>query len=173
MSAPEYVPATAGAPRTHHVPRRRRRSWIPDRPGDIVGAAPPVGRDFGAPGPDQGYALTLARRARADLRLAEGEDPDDVEAALVAIALRRASLAGRAPVAHDIEVAAILLGLVGPAEPDHVAWRRRAVAELAEHHHHQLEARQLANAVPVEVLTAPPAEVAAAVAADWRAAVGA
>lgn len=172
MSAPEYVPATDDPPRTHHVPRRRPRSWVPNRPGELVGAPPPTGRDFGAPGPDQGFALTLARRAAAGFELVDGEDLDDVVTGVVAVALRRASLAGRAPVVHDVEVAATLLGLTGDADPEHVAWRVEALAELAEHHHHHLEARHLANAIPAEVLAAPPAEVARAVAADWRAAVG-
>jgi hypothetical protein len=45
------------------------RSWVADRPGDIP-AGWPSGKLLGSPGPNIGYALTLANRARDRFALA-------------------------------------------------------------------------------------------------------
>ncbi len=67
--------------------------WTPHRPADFSPspdrAAP---AEHGRARPDQGYALALAERFEDRLRLSDGEHPDDVLAAAVAIGLRRAAL---------------------------------------------------------------------------------
>lgn len=96
------------------VPPPRR--WVARRPGDFVGDQP-RGEMLGDPGPDAGYVLKLISRAYPKLGLADGESRHDVEAALSVTALRRSSLAGRAPVEEDVEWAAIYWGMlpgVGP-----------------------------------------------------------
>jgi len=108
------------------------------------------------PGPDQGYALSLATRFEARLALEPGEHRADVLAGAVAIALRRAALFGRAPVASDIELALGMFGHLardGGAPPpgELVAWRRERFAGAA---HDYWRRQALADAVPDVVLRA-------------------
>ncbi|MEZ5139615.1 MAG: hypothetical protein R2711_12865 [Acidimicrobiales bacterium] len=74
-------------------------------------------RPHGRPGPDQGYLLKLVPLLRDELVLADGEDRRDAEAGGVAIALKRASLFGRAPIVHDLRVAYTVWGLLSPSAP--------------------------------------------------------
>jgi hypothetical protein len=134
------------------------RAWFPDRPGDL-GAGQPRGGLFGDPGPNIGYALTLAERMRDGLARAAGEHADDVLALIGEIAMRRAALFGRAPVKTDLEVARTLLGWSADGAPwpdkDFVAWRAEAVRGAA---HEYQRRRALVEAVPEAVLRAGPAE---------------
>src|SRR5204862_2331213 len=50
------------------------RDWRADRPGDLAGEQPD-GALLGRPGPNVGYAYTLADRARDSLRLARRSTP--------------------------------------------------------------------------------------------------
>src|SRR5439155_31489 len=75
--------------------------WKADRPADLRGGQP-RGPMFGDPGPDQGYALVLARRFEDRLQLTEGEHREDVVAGCVGVANKRSSLLGRAPVIYDL-----------------------------------------------------------------------
>lgn len=146
--------------------------WAPVRPGDFSDrdAQPDVdaGR-VGAPGPDQGYALKLVGLLRDELQLAEGEDLRDAETAIVAIACKRAALFGRAPVIHDLRIAASVWGLldvVAPAEL--VAERTKRFESIRHTAHHYPELRAVVDAVPAETLRMTPDEVTAARARDWR-----
>lgn len=173
MAAPEFVPTKpTDKPRTYASPPRRDDDWVPARPGELVttGGQPDVdaGR-MGAPGPDQGYVLKLVPILRDSLVLAEGEHRKDVEAGAVAIALKRASLFGRAPVIHDLRVAYTVWGYLDASAPaDLVAERRVRFAEVHHTAHHYPELRAVADAVPEATLRLTPAEVEAAHAADWR-----
>ena len=114
MSAPEFVPRKAGrSGKAYESPPRRPDSWLAVRPGDLEGRARPGGPGLGVQGPDQGYALTLARRLRDQLVLTEGESADDAIAGSLGVALRRAALFGRAPVIDDLRVAFSLFGFLG------------------------------------------------------------
>ena len=174
MAAPEFVPLKPNdRPRGYSSPPRRDDTWFPDRPGELVtsGGQPDVdaGR-MGAPGPDQGYLLSLVPLLRDELHLADGEHRSDVEVGGVAIALKRASLFGRAPVVHDLRVAYAVWGFLDPNAPaDLVAERRRRFEGVHHTAHHYPELRAVADAVPEATLRRPPAEVTAAHAADWRA----
>ena len=86
-------------------PPQRVRSWRADRPGDLPNAPLPSGGGYGHQGPDQGYALNLAKRFIPLLKLQPGESVNDVMAGCVTVALKRASLFGRAPLAEDLRVA--------------------------------------------------------------------
>ena len=104
MAAPEFVPLRPNdKPRAYSSPPRRGDEWRPVRPGELVtsGGQPDAdaGR-MGAPGPDQGYLLNLVPLLRDELHLTDGEALADVEAGGVAVALKRESLFGRAPIAH-------------------------------------------------------------------------
>jgi hypothetical protein len=127
-------------------------SWRADRPGDLA-AGQPHGTLLGSPGPNVGYALTLADRARDRLVLAPHEHADDALAVVAEIAMKRAATLGRAPVMADVDVAMALLGYRGDAPDNFVEWRVRAVRGA---HHHYLERRALVGAVPVDVLRLRP-----------------
>ena len=142
-----------------------------DRPGEVVGIEPSVGPGLGNQGPDQGYALKLAERFAGQLVLSAGEREDDALAGCVAVALRRASLFGRAPVMHDLRLALELFGFLDEAGADLVAWRRGRFAGAAGHHGYHVRLR-LADLVPAETLRLTPAAVAGARATSWRAPLG-
>ena len=141
MPQPEYVPVRA-ADEVRPVERLPApRGWKADRPGDQSSAGP--GRYMGVPGPDQGYALRLARQFHGLLALAEGEHEEDAIAGCLGVALKRASLFGRAPVVHDLELAFVLFGYAQDSPADlvdyrvplfrgaaHDYWDQRAITDL-------------------------------------------
>lgn len=154
MAAPKYVPQPAVRPtgRAYTGPRRRLGSWHADRPGEVVGGQP-RGDRLGSQGPDQGYALRLARIFLARLQLGAGEHVADVVAGCVGVALKRAALFGRAPMAGDLELAFSIFGFLDePPTGDRLDDRRRLFAE-ASHHHHYAEVRRIADLVPEGVLS--------------------
>src|SRR3954447_19597438 len=171
MAAPEVVPLKPNdRPRTYASPPRRDDEWLAARPGEVVNEGQPdvdAGR-MGAPGPDQGYVLKLVPLLRDQLHLAEREVLADAEAGGVAIALKRASLFGRAPVIHDLRVAYTVWGLLDAAAPaDLIAERAARFEGVRLTAHHYPELRAVADAVPESTLRLSPAEVAAAYASDW------
>ena len=162
MAAPDYVPNETSVADRHYVsPPWRPQPWLADRPGELT-EGQPMGAGLGVPGPDQGYALRLARRFEPQLLLAPGEHVADAIAGCVGVALKRAALFGRAPVAADLEVAFRVFGFLPPA-PDGVlvAWRKELFAGVS-HPHHYAEARHLVDLVPEAALRMPPSEVEAA-----------
>jgi hypothetical protein len=167
VAAPEYVPEPAiKHVRSYESPPRRPQSWWADRPGD--GDTDVDGRDrFGSPGPDQGYVYVLARRFRGQLQLASDESEDDALAGAAAVALKRASLFGRAPVMPDMTVALIVWGFLGDAPPALIAYRQPLFAEVSNPHHYA-ELRRIVDLVPDEVLLRTPEQVANDHRADWR-----
>jgi hypothetical protein len=142
--------------------------WVADRPSDFRAGAIPHGRGFGTPGPDQGYVLHLVEHFEDRLRLEEGESLEDAAAGCAAIALRRASLFGRAPVSHDLSLAFILTGCMGDPPADLVEWRREAFRGLS---HHYWELRELAERVPDPTLRLTPEKLGERL-ADWRSLLG-
>ena len=142
-----------------------------DRPGEVVGAESAAGPGMGHQGPDQGYALKLAERFAGQLVLADGEREDDALAGCCAVALRRASLFGRAPVVHDLRLALELFGFLIDADAALVSWRRAHFAGAAGHHGYHVKLR-LAELVPTETLRSTPAAVAEACSKDWRTPLG-
>ena len=106
MAQPPFVPQGGPQAVLHYSsPPQRVRSWRADRPGDLPNAPLPSGGGYGHQGPDQGYALNLAKRFIPLLKLQPGESVNDVMAGCVTVALKRASLFGRAPLAEDLRVA--------------------------------------------------------------------
>ena len=142
-----------------------------NRPGEVVGAEPAGRFDLGHQGPDQGYALKLAQSFMGQLVLAPGEREDDALAGCGAVALRRASLFGRAPVMHDLRLALELFGFLGAADADLAAWRGPRFAGAAGHHGYGVKLR-LARLVPTETLRSTPASVAEARTSNWRTPLG-
>ncbi len=112
--------------------------------------------------------LTLAARLRGTLTLAPGEHERDVLAGIAAVALKRASLFGRAPIPEDLTVAATVWGLLGDAPDELVARRKAAFAEVSSAHRYR-ELRRLVDAVDDAVLALAPSEVEARHRQDWSA----
>jgi hypothetical protein len=172
MAAPEHVPVDRTKPvRGYESTPRRPASWLADRPGVLTGAGQPRGDQLGNQGPDQGYALSLARRFEGQLTLTPGEHERDALAGAVGVALKRASLFGRAPVVHDLTVALTVWGFLGDAPDDLVALRKPLFEEVW-HPHHYGSLRQLVDLVPETTLRHSPAEVTELHRADWRALLG-
>ena len=123
MAQPEFVPLHA-ADRVRSPERLPAHGgWRQDRPAELLSPELPKGHRFGSPGPDQGYGLTLAKRFEERLELADGEHGEDAVTGCLGVGLRRASIFGRAPVIHDMELAFTMFGFLGGAPPDLVAFR--------------------------------------------------
>jgi hypothetical protein len=169
MAAPEYVPVKPmDDVRTYESPPRRPGSWLATRPGDLHGENP-HGERFGNPGPDQGYALLLAKRLCDRLHLESGEEVDDVIAGCVGVALKRASLLGRAPVIYDLTAAYTVWGYLDEQPlADLVALRKKAFDEVALPLHYT-ERQRIVAAVRDDSLRKLHTAIADDHAADWRA----
>lgn len=169
MAAPEYVPIPPGGTPHYVSPPQRSGAWTATRPGDVVGAPTAAVSALGAPGPDQGYAYALTSVFDDKLHLADGEHRADVDAGCVAVALKRASLFGRAPVVHDLRIAYTLFGYLDRNPPgDLVEFRRELFAEV-HHSFHYFERRAIVDTVPDEVLRQSTDQVASGYQQDWRA----
>lgn len=164
MAAPEYVPNSLAQQPRRGLQLPPARSWRPDRPGDL-GPVHPVGPQLGRPGPDQGYALSLAHRFTDRLVLDDHDDRGDAVAGCLGVALKRASLFGRAPVPHDLEVAFLLWGFLGDAPAELVALRRPLFAECSQHYD---DRRAIADHVPDSTLRLTLAQVRERWPARWR-----
>lgn len=166
MGAPQYVPTDPTDPPHYQAPQRRPGGWMADRPGELRGGQPTAAR-LGRQGPDQGYALRLARVLADELELVDREAEDDVIAGCVAVGLKRASLFGRAPIMDDLRAAAAVWGFDRPADDALVSERTRAFAEIANNHHYE-ERRAVADAVPDEILSLDLDEIQQRARDDWR-----
>ena len=120
---------------------------------------------MGRPGPNVGYAYTLAARVRSRLRLSAHEHAEDVIAVLAEIAGKRAALFGRAPVIGDVDVAVELLGYDGTADEAFIELRARLTHDAA---HDYTRRRALVDAVPEELLRLRGSALSERV-AEWRA----
>jgi len=173
MAAPEHVPVDRTKPvRAYESPPRRPDSWLPDRPGELVEAGQPRGDRLGHQGPDQGYALKLARRFEGKLTLTPGEHEKDALAGGVAVALKRASLFGRAPVVHDLTVALTVWGFLDEKPAKDLVDLRKGLFEEVSHPHHYRELRRIVDLVPGATLRLIPAYLADAHRTDWRGLLG-
>lgn len=165
MTQPSFVPIAEAdqvrGARHLSVPS----GWCPDRPAEVRTPAAPPGRGRGTPGPDQGYALHLARRIEPQLVLVAGESVEDVVLGCALLASRRAALAGRAPCIYDVRLAALLFGFLGTADPGLVAERSRLFRSVAHGYDAQ---RRLIDAVPEETLRLTPEQVEGRAEQGWR-----
>jgi hypothetical protein len=164
MSAPKSAPAGLRETPYYSSPDVVPDSWTPDRPG-VVDGPQPSGPRLGTQGPDQGYALVIARRLAPELDLQPGEAEDDAIQGCLGVALKRASLYGRAPVVHDLRIAFTIWGFFDPDPPDDLlALRRRLFEGVGNTLHHYTEARRIADMVPESTLRLTVEDVAVA----WR-----
>jgi hypothetical protein len=173
MAAPKFSPVaplddSRGYEPPDYVPDR----WCADRPADLTGRQP-TGARLGFQGPDQGYALVLAARVRPEVRVHVGESVEDAVAGCTAIAMRRASLYGRAPVIHDLRIAFTIWGYLDADPPAELVHLRRPLFEgVANSLHHYDERRALVDSVPEATLRMTPAQIAALYPGSWRTLLG-
>jgi hypothetical protein len=170
MAAPEHVPTPATQQvRTYTSPPRRDDPWMANRPADFADQhRQPDGDRLGRQGPDQGYALKLARAFAGTLTLRSGEHETDAIAGAVAIGLKRASQFGRAPVIHDIRAGLVIWGFLD-ANPDlELVKLRTKLFEEVSHPHHYAELRGIVDMVTDDVLRQTPDEIRAAHDSDWK-----
>ncbi len=168
MAAPEYVPVKPmDDVRAYESPPRRPDPWKAERPGDLK-TGQPRGDRFGNPGPDQGYALVLARRLQPKLHLQSDESLDDAIHGTVPIALKRASMMGRAPVIHDLTLAFTVWGFLDDKPPaDLLETRKKLFAEVALPGHHA-ERSRLVALVPLSTLRLSIDEARTRNVVDWK-----
>jgi hypothetical protein len=133
-----------------HLPAAQ--GWRANRPGDLV-AGQPTGSLLGRPGPNVGYAVTLAARRRDSITLAPHEHAADAMAVIAELAMKRAASYGRAPIMPDVQIAATLLGYEGEPDDAFASWRT-GVVHGADHEYGVR--RAVIDAVPDSVLRLPP-----------------
>lgn len=171
MAAPQFVPVSPTHQPRVYTSSPRRGDWWADRHSDIVAEGQPdvdEGR-MGAPGPDQGYVLKLIPLLRGELELVKGENLADVESGVTVVALKRASLFGRAPIIHDVRVAYVVFGFLDPeTDPELVKLRRKLFTGARHTLHHYPEIRAIADAVPADTLRMSPDEVAQSYSSRWQ-----
>jgi len=138
--------------------------WTQSRPSELRGASQPAGLQLGSPGPDQGFALKLARRFEERLVLAEGESHEDAIAGCTAVAMRRCARFGRAPAVYDLAFAFTLWGFLGGAPADLVDARGPLFRSAAHRYKAQ---RAIADCVAEETLRLAPETVADRI-GRWR-----
>ncbi|MFZ9675933.1 MAG: hypothetical protein ACO3GZ_08065 [Ilumatobacteraceae bacterium] len=173
MSAPKFAPTPVlDEVRTYSSPEVAPAAWSNNRPTDIEGFQP-SGERLGYQGPDQGYGLTLANRMRDRLKLVGGVSADDAVRGCLNIALRRASLYGRAPVVHDLTIAFTMWGFFDANPPHDLVARRSELFKGVGNVHHYAEGRAIADLVPEATLRMTPAAVAAVTPVAWRTLTGA
>jgi hypothetical protein len=78
--------------------------------------------------------------------------------------MARASLFGRAPVIHDLDLAFTLWGYLGDAPPELVAYRAPLFSGAS---HHYWDQRHIVDKVPEATLRMTPAQVRPKL-SDWR-----
>jgi hypothetical protein len=159
MAQPSFVPITEA----DQVRGARRLSvpkgWTADRPGDLVGPHRPTGVSHGTPGPDQGFALLVARRFEDRLVLQPNEDLEDVLHGGAILASKRAGLLGRAPCVYDLDAVFALFGFLSAAPPEEVVVERRRLFASASRDY--VVQRFLVDAVPDETLLLSAGELSA------------
>ena len=173
MAAPRFAPTDVlDEVRVYASPDVVPDPWTNDRPGDIDGLHP-AGERLGYQGPDQGYGLMLARRLQTKLHLTGGVSADDAVRGCLNIALRRASLFGRAPVIHDLMIAYTMWGFFDADPPRDLVERRAALFTGIGNVHHYAEGRVVADLVPESTLRSTPQQVSQRYPHEWRALTGA
>jgi hypothetical protein len=164
MTQPSFVPIAEADQVRPALRLEVPRGWSADRPADLRSPGQPSGRRLGTPGPDQGFALRLARRVEPTFVLDVGEHAEDVTLGVALVAARRAALFGRAPSIYDVRAAVTLFGLDVDAPAALRTARAAAFAGLA---HDYARQRALVDTVPEDTLQLSPDELEGRMPADW------
>lgn len=169
MAAPQFAPVNPVAePREYGSPPVVPPNWTATRPGRVDGFQP-AGFGMGYQGPDQGYALKIAKQYADRLHLQADEHLDDILRGCLPVAMRRASMFSRAPVVHDLTIAFTIFGLLDPNPPAELLELRRALfTGLAHAPQGYFEVRDIVHAVPEATLWMTPEQVTAAYPSNWQ-----
>ena len=165
MTQPKFVPVTPSDRVRKQLRPDTPDRWRADRPAEIASSGQPRGDHFGNIGPDQGYALKLAKALVGKLQREKDEHEDDIIVGCLGVALKRASIYGRAPVIHDWEFAFTVWGYMGGAPDDLVTFRKRLFAQASHHYEAQ---RDIVDHVREDAYGMSTAEVRAQL-HDWTA----
>ena len=164
MTQPSFVPVVEADQVRRAYQLEVPSIWTSSRPSELRGTRAPAGAFLGTPGPDQGFALKLARRFEDRLVLLPGEHAHDAISGCTAVAMRRAASFGRAPVIHDLTLAFTLFGFLPGAPVDLVVAREPLFRSAS--HHYQAQ-RTIADCVPEATLRLTPEQVAERL-GSWR-----
>ena len=164
MTQPSFVPIVEADQVRRAYQLRVPNIWTQSRPSELRGTSAPSGVRLGTPGPDQGFALKLARRFENRLVLPSGESAEDAIAGCTAVAMRRSARFGRAPVIHDLTFAFTLWGFLAGAPADLIEARGPLFRSAS--HHYQAQ-REIADSVPEQTLRLTPEAVAERI-GTWR-----
>lgn len=172
MAAPQFAPTpVVDTARFYTSPPVVPDAWLPNRPGEVIGFQP-SGSQLGNQGPDQGFAIKIARGFKDRLQLHAGEHSADAISGCLGVALRRASLFSRAPVVHDLTVAFTIWGFLDAEPPAELLATRGALFVGVGHGHHYAEGRTIADMIPESTLRMTPQQVAAQYPASWKSLLG-
>jgi hypothetical protein len=169
MAAPKFVPIVhAESTHAYESPDKVPGGWSADRPGDLSGRQP-RGTRLGNQGPDQGFALRLAKQFHGRLALQADEHEHDAVEGALGVALARASLFGRAPVIHDLTIAFTIFGFLDATAPaDLVTLRRPLFSAVGHVAHHDARLRAIVDSVPESTLRMTHQDLASAYPKRWR-----
>ena len=170
MTQPSFVPISEADQVRPALRLEEPRRWVPYRPAELRFPVRTGGRNHGHPGPDQGYALTLAHRFADRLRLRPGESEEDAVVGVALIAARRGALFGHAPTVYDVEAALALWGLLDE-DPPHGLLEARRLAFSSVAHQYPVQ-RAIGDRVPEDALRLTASEIASR-REEWEALVGA
>ena len=136
---PFVAPELDDRPRQETEPRAGGAHAAGRRGGGPTGPATswrgqPTGTLLGRPGPNVGYALTLAGRLRDRFSSRRTSTSHDALAVVAELAMKRAASFGRAPTMPDVEVAADAARLPGRRSTTRfAAWRAATAVHGADH----------------------------------------
>jgi hypothetical protein len=158
VAQPNFIPVSEAATVRPSMTTATPEIGRAKKPGLLGTPSVHGGLSHGTPGPDAGYALTLAERASSSLT-SIGISHHDLVLGIALVASRRAGRAGRAPTMRDVEVAIDLFALRSKDPDAH----RDAVQRFAGIAHSYAKQRQLVDAVSDRALDQVPGEVTALV----------
>jgi len=164
LTQPSFVPVVEADQVRRAYQLQVPEIWTTSRPSELRGTRAPSGTFLGTPGPDQGFALKLARRFEDRLILGAGEQAEDAMVGCTAVAMRRAASFGRAPVIHDLTLAFTLWGFMVGAPADLVEARGPLFRSAS--HHYQAQ-RIIADCVHESTLRLTPLQVVEQI-QNWR-----
>ncbi len=164
MTQPSFVPIVEADQVRRAYQLRAPSIWTQSRPSELHGTSQPAGARLGTPGPDQGFALKLARRFEQRIALVAGESVEDAIAGCTAVAMRRSARFGRAPVLHDLTFGFTLWGFLGDPPSDLIEARGPHFRSAGHHYQQQ---RAIADSVPEQTLRLTPEAVAERI-GEWR-----
>ena len=118
--------------------------------------------------------MTLARLARNKIKVQPGESVDDAIRGSIGIALRRASMYGRAPVMHDLTFALTMwVWLIDDVPADLLARRKELFVGVGDAAHSYYETREIVGLVPETTYQLTINQLTAITPMSWRALTGA